>query len=71
LRITRETELLGGQISSTHSRENVVLQTKFLSKDLPYFAELLAEVATQTKFAGELSLLKIDNAQWYQHRDFF
>jgi ubiquinol-cytochrome c reductase core subunit 2 len=56
LRITRETELLGGQISSTHSRENVVLKTKFLAKDLPYFTELLAEVATQTKFAGEWSL---------------
>ncbi|KAJ5383273.1 Peptidase M16 core [Penicillium concentricum] len=51
LRITRETELLGGEISSTHSRENIVLRTKFLSKDLPYFTELLAEVATQTKFA--------------------
>ena len=54
MRITRETELLGGEISSTHSRENIVLRTKFLSKDLPYFTELLAEVATQTKFAGEL-----------------
>ncbi|KAJ6159867.1 hypothetical protein N7497_004404 [Penicillium chrysogenum] len=51
LRITRETELLGGEISSTHSRENIVLRTKFLSKDLPYFTELLAEVATQSKFA--------------------
>ncbi|KAF3028773.1 ubiquinol-cytochrome c reductase core subunit 1 [Penicillium rubens] len=52
LRITRETELLGGEISSTHSRENIVLRTKFLSKDLPYFTELLAEVATQSKFAA-------------------
>ncbi|KAJ5576289.1 Peptidase M16 core [Penicillium sp. DV-2018c] len=50
LRITRECELLGGEISSTHSRENVVLRTKFLSKDLPYFTELLAEVSSQTKF---------------------
>ncbi|KAJ5176472.1 Cytochrome b-c1 complex subunit 2 [Penicillium canariense] len=51
LRITREVELLGGEISSTHSRENVVLRAKFLSNDLPYFTELLAEVASQTKFA--------------------
>ncbi|KKK16069.1 hypothetical protein ARAM_000711 [Aspergillus rambellii] len=52
LRITREVELLGGEFSSTHSRENIVLQTKFLANDLPYFVELLAEVASQTKFTG-------------------
>ncbi|KAL4903526.1 hypothetical protein BDW74DRAFT_169022 [Aspergillus multicolor] len=50
LRITREVELLGGEFSSTHSRENVVLKTKFLANDLPYFVELLAEVASQTKY---------------------
>jgi ubiquinol-cytochrome c reductase core subunit 2 len=55
LRITREVELLGGEVSSTHSRENVVLKAKFLSKDLPYFSELLAEAAFQTKFAGMLT----------------
>ncbi|KAI9933352.1 hypothetical protein ASPWEDRAFT_185518 [Aspergillus wentii DTO 134E9] len=56
LRITREVELLGGEVSSTHSRENVVLKAKFLSNDLPYFTELLAEVASQTKFpAHELN----------------
>ncbi|KAL4788429.1 Metalloenzyme, LuxS/M16 peptidase-like protein [Aspergillus varians] len=52
LRITREVELLGGEFSSTHSRENIVLKTKFLANDLPYFVELLAEVASQTKFPG-------------------
>ncbi|KAL4959877.1 ubiquinol--cytochrome-c reductase subunit 2 [Aspergillus stella-maris] len=52
LRITREVELLGGEFSSTHSRENVVLKTKFLANDLPYFVELLAEVASQTKYPG-------------------
>ncbi|PKY03961.1 putative ubiquinol-cytochrome C reductase complex core protein 2 [Aspergillus campestris IBT 28561] len=51
LRITREVELLGGEIASSHSRENVVLKAKFLERDLPYFAELLAEVASQSKFA--------------------
>ncbi|KAL2863474.1 ubiquinol--cytochrome-c reductase subunit 2 [Aspergillus lucknowensis] len=52
LRITREVELLGGEFSARHSRENVVLKTKFLANDLPYFVELLAEVASQTKFPG-------------------
>ncbi|KAJ5100220.1 Cytochrome b-c1 complex subunit 2 [Penicillium angulare] len=51
LRITREVELLGGEISATHSRENVVLRAKFLANDLPYFTELLAEAASQTKFS--------------------
>ncbi|KAJ5908011.1 hypothetical protein N7495_000693 [Penicillium taxi] len=56
LRITREVELLGGEISATHSRENVVLQAKFLANDLPYFTELLAEVASQSKYTDyELS----------------
>jgi hypothetical protein len=54
LRITREVELLGGEVSSTHSRENVVLTAKYLANDLPYFVELLAEVASQSKFAGKL-----------------
>lgn len=45
--------MLGGAFSSTRSRENVVLHTKFLSNDLPYFTELLAEVASQSKFARE------------------
>lgn len=53
LRITRETELLGSEVSASHSRENVILKAKFLSGDLPYFAELLAEVTSQTKFPGE------------------
>jgi ubiquinol-cytochrome c reductase core subunit 2 len=43
---------LGGRFSASHSRENVVLNTKFLAEDLPYFVELLAEVASQTKFPG-------------------
>ncbi|KAL9632700.1 MAG: hypothetical protein Q9164_005151 [Protoblastenia rupestris] len=52
LRITRESELLGGELSAYHSRENLVLSTKFLRDDLPYFAELLGEVIAQTKFTG-------------------
>ena len=52
LRITREAELLGGELSSYHSRENLVLRAKFLREDLPYFTELLAEVITKTRFTS-------------------
>ena len=54
LRITRESELLGGELSASHSRENLVISTKFLRDDLPYFAELLGEVISQTKYSGIL-----------------
>ena len=50
LRLTRETELLGGELSAYHSRENLVLGAKFLRDDLPYFTELLAEVVSNTKY---------------------
>ncbi|KEZ44789.1 Cytochrome b-c1 complex subunit 2, mitochondrial [Scedosporium apiospermum] len=50
LRITRETELLGGQLNAYHTREALVLEAGFLREDLPYFAELLAEVLTQTRY---------------------
>ncbi|KAL2351249.1 ubiquinol-cytochrome C reductase complex core protein-like protein 2 [Cryomyces antarcticus] len=50
LRIIREAELLGADLASYHSRENLVVGAKFLRDDLPYFVELLAEVATQTKY---------------------
>jgi len=50
LRITRETELLGGETSAYHSRENLVLRAKFLRDDLPYFTELLGEVMTKTRY---------------------
>ncbi|KAL9104452.1 MAG: hypothetical protein Q9163_000604 [Psora crenata] len=52
LRITRESELLGGQLSASHSRENLVISTRFLRDDLPYFAELLGEVISQTRYTG-------------------
>lgn len=51
LRLTRESELLGGQLNSYHSRENLVLTARFLNSDLPYFAELLAEVVKDSRFA--------------------
>nr|KMM67325.1 cytochrome b-c1 complex subunit 2 [Coccidioides posadasii RMSCC 3488] len=67
LRITRESELLGGQFSAYHSRENVVLTTKFLSADLPYYAELLAEVLSNAKYSAyELSEVVVDHVKLSQ-----
>jgi ubiquinol-cytochrome c reductase core subunit 2 len=37
-------------LNAHHSRENLVLEAKFLRDDLPYFVELLAEVASKTKY---------------------
>ncbi|KAF2454409.1 ubiquinol-cytochrome C reductase complex core protein-like protein 2 [Lineolata rhizophorae] len=51
LRIQREVELLGAELQSYHTRENLVIGAKFLRDDLPYFVELLSEVVTQTKFS--------------------
>ena len=53
LRIERETELLGGELTSFHSRENLVLSARFLRENLPYFVELLGEVVSKTKFSSE------------------
>jgi ubiquinol-cytochrome c reductase core subunit 2 len=53
LRITRESELLGGQLISYHTREALVVEAKFLREDLPYFTELLGEVISQTKYTGQ------------------
>ncbi|KAF2826353.1 ubiquinol-cytochrome C reductase complex core protein-like protein 2 [Ophiobolus disseminans] len=50
LRIVRESELLGASLNAYHSRENLVLEAKFLRDDLPYFVELLGEVASKTKY---------------------
>lgn len=52
LRIQRESELLGSTISAYASRENVVVGAKFLRDDLPYFVELLADVAARTRYEG-------------------
>ncbi|KAG5438193.1 hypothetical protein PCANB_003044 [Pneumocystis canis] len=50
LRIFRETEVLGGDIFSNLSRENLTLSAQFLRSDLAYFVELFAEVLTKTKY---------------------
>lgn len=58
LRIQRESELLGSELFTNSSRENLVVGAKFLRDDLPYFVELLAEVASQTKYARTLPLTR-------------
>jgi ubiquinol-cytochrome c reductase core subunit 2 len=50
LRLVRESELLGGQLSSKVERENIVLTTSFLREDLPYFVQALADIASETRF---------------------
>ncbi|ROW10705.1 hypothetical protein VPNG_05140 [Cytospora leucostoma] len=50
LRITREAELLGGQLRAYHTREALVVEAAFLRNDLPYFTELLGEVITKTRY---------------------
>lgn len=50
LRLVRESELLGGQLSSTISRENIVLTATFLREDLPYFVEALADTTQNGLF---------------------
>ena len=59
LRIQRETELLGGELSATHSRETLILGAKFLRKDLPYFVELLAEICNKSRFAGKITVISL------------
>ncbi|PRT56486.1 Cytochrome b-c1 complex subunit 2, mitochondrial [Wickerhamiella sorbophila] len=50
LRLTRESELLGGQFGTQLGREKLVLTTKFLREDLPYFVEALSNVAKHTQY---------------------
>lgn len=50
MRIVRESELLGAELTAYHTRENLVLEAKFLRDDLPYFVELFGEVASSTKY---------------------
>ena len=57
LRITRESELLGGQLIAYHTREALVVEAKFLREDLPYFTELLGEVISQTRYTSEYPVL--------------
>jgi ubiquinol-cytochrome c reductase core subunit 2 len=49
-RVTRETELLGGLLSSSSSRETVAVSAQCLREDIPYFIEALGDVALLTKY---------------------
>lgn len=50
LRLTRESELLGGSVYAVHGRENLTLHAKFLREDLPYFVGALASIAKGTLY---------------------
>lgn len=51
--------MLGGEISAHHTRENLVLGAKFLRDDLPYYLELLAEIASSTKFESRFIKIRL------------
>ncbi|KAI1315714.1 ubiquinol-cytochrome c reductase core subunit 1 [Mortierella claussenii] len=50
-RITRETELVGGVLSSNLGRETVSFTAECLKEDVPYFVEIFGDLVAQTKFA--------------------
>ncbi|GJJ68558.1 ubiquinol-cytochrome c reductase core subunit 2 [Entomortierella parvispora] len=50
-RITRETELVGGVLSSNLGRETVSFTAECLKEDVPYFVEVFGDLVAQTKFA--------------------
>lgn len=50
LRFTRESELLGGDFTSYITRDAIVLNTKFLKQDLPYYVEALGNVLAKPSF---------------------
>lgn len=50
LRFTRESELLGGIVSSKVTRDSIVLSTQFLKEDLPYYVEALGNVVSKTSY---------------------
>ncbi|GAA5898491.1 ubiquinol--cytochrome-c reductase subunit 2 [Sporobolomyces salmoneus] len=51
IQLVRETELLGGVLSSSLSREQLILTAEFLKGDEAYFAEALGDAITEAKFA--------------------
>lgn len=50
LRLTRETELLGGQFYSKVDRDAIYLTANFLKENLPYFVNALGDVLYKTSF---------------------
>ncbi|CAN9361832.1 unnamed protein product [Alternaria alternata] len=70
LRIVRESELLGASLNAHHSRENLVLEAKFLRDDLPYFVELLGEVASSTKYQPHVYAEEVLPMIHFAHKKF-
>lgn len=70
LRIVRESELLGAQLSAYHTRENLVLEAKFLRDDLPYYVELFGEVASSTKYLPHVYLEEVLPMINFAHKRF-
>ncbi|KAL8280135.1 hypothetical protein RQP46_007465 [Phenoliferia psychrophenolica] len=52
IRLVRETEMLGGVLSASLTREHLVLTAEFLKGDEGFFAEVLGDAVTQAKFAA-------------------
>lgn len=50
LRLTRETELLGGEFYSKVDRDAIYLTANFLKENLPYFVNALGDVLYKTSF---------------------
>lgn len=50
LRLVRESELLGGSLTSSINRENIVLTATFLREDLPYFVDALADTTQNSLY---------------------
>ncbi|KAF9180930.1 ubiquinol-cytochrome c reductase core subunit 1 [Haplosporangium sp. Z 767] len=50
-RIARETELVGGALSSNLGRETVTFTAECLKEDVPYFVEVFSDLVNQTKFS--------------------
>ncbi|TKX19482.1 putative cytochrome b-c1 complex subunit 2 [Elsinoe australis] len=70
IRIQRESELLGADLFARHSREALVIGAKFLRDDLPYFAELLAEVVGQTKYLDYVHHEEVEGVVKLQQKRF-
>ncbi|KAG8625613.1 hypothetical protein KVT40_006014 [Elsinoe batatas] len=70
IRIQRESELLGADLFARHNRETLIVGAKFLRDDLPYFAELLAEVVGQTKYLDYVHHEEVEGVVKLQQKRF-
>ncbi|KAM0754956.1 LuxS/MPP-like metallohydrolase [Meredithblackwellia eburnea MCA 4105] len=52
IRLVRESELFGGVLSTTLSREHLILTAEFLKGDEGFFTEVLGDALTKAKFAA-------------------